>query len=102
MSVIELNDSNFKGEVESTEGTVVVDFYADWCGPCKMMAPIFEEASNEVNDVKFVKINVDKSQETAMKYGVMSIPTLVVVKDGKVVSQAAGVVDKEALIKMVK
>lgn len=102
MSVTELNDSTFKDEAEATKGTVVVDFYADWCGPCKMMAPIFEELAGEVKEVKFVKVNVDKARETAMKYGVMSIPTLVVLKNGKVTKQVAGVVDKGALEEMIK
>jgi thioredoxin 1 len=101
MSVIELTDSNFKKEVEESKGTVVVDFYADWCGPCKMMAPIFEEAAGEVKDAKFAKLNVDKARETAMKFGVMSIPTLIIFKDGKVVNQLAGVQDKDSLLKMV-
>ncbi|MDD3480778.1 MAG: thioredoxin [Patescibacteria group bacterium] len=101
MSVVTLNDSNFKSEVEEATGVVVIDFYADWCGPCKMMAPIFEETAGEVKDAKFGKLNVDEARETAMRFNVMSIPTLIVFKDGKVVNQVAGVQDKEALKRMV-
>ncbi|MBW6432091.1 thioredoxin, partial [Patescibacteria group bacterium] len=89
-------------EVLDHKGNVVVDFYADWCGPCKMMAPIFEEAAKEAKDAKFGKLNVDEAREMAMRYGVMSIPTLIVFKDGEVKNQVAGVQDKETLIKMAK
>ncbi|MBW6431764.1 thioredoxin, partial [Patescibacteria group bacterium] len=84
MSVVILDDKNFSKEVLEHKGSVVVDFYADWCGPCKMMAPIFEEAAAESKDVKFGKLNVDTARDMAMKYGVMSIPTLIVFKDGEV------------------
>lgn len=102
MSVVELKDDNFAKEVLDYKGAVVVDFYAEWCGPCKMMAPIFEEAAKEAGDVKFGKLNVDEARESAMKYGVMSIPTLIVFKDGEVKNQVAGVQDKDALIKIAK
>lgn len=102
MAVISLDDKNFQKEVLDHKGTVVVDFYADWCGPCKMMAPIFEEAAAEAKDVKFGKLNVDDAREMAMKYGVMSIPTLIIFKDGEVKNQAAGVQDKDSLVKMTK
>lgn len=102
MSVVTLDDKNFSNEVLEHKGSVVVDFYADWCGPCKMMAPIFEEAATEAKDVKFGKLNVDTARDMAMKYGVMSIPTLIVFKDGEVKTQVAGVQDKESLIKMAK
>lgn len=103
MSEIILNDGNFKSEVLDDKGTVIVDFYADWCGPCKMMAPIFEEAAEEAGDrAKFGKLNVDEARETAMKYGVMSIPTIVVFRDGQVLRQVAGVQDKGSLLEMIK
>jgi len=99
MSEVILTDKNFKEEVLDYKGTVVVDFYADWCGPCKMMGPIFEEAAKEAGDkAKFGKLNVDGARETAMKYGVMSIPTIISFKDGEVVTQIAGVQSKEALL----
>ncbi len=101
MSEVILTDSNFAEEVLDYKGTVIVDFYADWCNPCKMMAPIFEEAAKEAgNKAKFAKLNVDEARETAMKYGVMSIPTIIVYKDGQVVSQTPGVQEKSALLKM--
>ena len=103
MPEVTLTDKNFKEEVLDYKGTAIVDFYADWCGPCKMMAPIFEEAAKEAGDkAKFGKLNVDEARETAMKYGVMSIPTIIVYKDGQVVSQAAGVLSKEALLDLAK
>lgn len=72
------------------EGTVFVDFYADWCGPCKMLSPFVEEASNQITDVKFVKVNVDEQNELASQFQVMSIPTLLVIKDGKLVAKDLG------------
>lgn len=102
MSEVILNDSNFQKEVLDHKGTAIVDFYADWCGPCKMMAPIFEDAAKEAGDkAKFGKLNVDEARETAMKYGVMSIPTVIVFKDGEAVNQVAGVQDKASLIKLI-
>lgn len=102
MSEVKLTDQNFKEEVLDYKGVAIVDFYADWCGPCKMMGPIFEEAAKEAGDkAKFGKLNVDEAQETAMKYGVMSIPTIIVFKDGEVVSQVAGVQSKEALLELI-
>lgn len=103
MSEVILNDDNFKSEVLEYKGTVIVDFYADWCGPCKMMAPIFEEAAKEAGDkAKFGKLNVDEARETAMQYGVMSIPTIIAFRGGEVVNQVAGVQDKSSLLDMIK
>lgn len=103
MSEVILTDLNFQKEVLDYKGTAIVDFYADWCGPCKMMAPIFEDAAKEAGDkAKFCKLNVDEARETAMKYGVMSIPTIIVFKDGEAVNRAAGVQDKNSLLEMIK
>lgn len=103
MAEVILDEQNFEKEILGYKGTAIVDFYADWCGPCKMMSPIFEEAANEAGDkAKFGKLNVDEAREISMKYGVMSIPTIVVFKDGKVVSQVAGVQDKSSLLEMIK
>jgi len=103
MSEVVLTDQNFKEEVLDYKGTVIVDFYADWCGPCKMMAPIFEEAAKEAGDkAKFGKLNVDSAQQTAMMFGVMSIPTIIAFKDGAVVSQVAGVQSKDSLLELIK
>lgn len=95
MSVININSSNFDEIIKS--GVVVVDFFANWCGPCKMLSPIIEEVSNEMNDVVFAKINVDESSDIAGKFSVMSIPTLIIFKDGVSVSKNVGFLSKSEL-----
>ena len=80
--------------------SVLVDFYADWCGPCKMLAPIVDEIAQENDDIKVVKVNVDENPNIALDYKVMSIPTLVVIKGGKEVSRSVGVVDKKEILEM--
>lgn len=103
MSTVDINDGNFNKEVLEAKGTVIVDFYADWCGPCKMMEPIFEDAAKEAGEkAKFGKLNVDANQKTAQEYGVMSIPTLIVFKDGEKVEQLMGVQDKTTLLSKVE
>lgn len=100
MAITDVNDKNFAQE--TGEGLVLVDFWAPWCGPCKMIAPVLEELDGELSDtVKIVKLNVDDNQETAGKYGVMSIPTLLLIKDGNVVDQVVGFQPKEALAELV-
>ncbi|HHX58682.1 MAG TPA: thioredoxin [Candidatus Moranbacteria bacterium] len=97
---LEFNDSNFEAEVLKNEGVTLVDFWAPWCGPCQMMGPIIDEVAKEVAERhKVGKLNVDENQATAQKYGVMSIPTLLIIKNGEVVKQLVGVQSKEALIK---
>lgn len=81
---------------------VLIDFYADWCGPCRMLAPIIEEIKKEATDVKVVKINVDENMAIAEQFGVRNIPTLVIVKDGKVVKQAAGFRPKKDILQMLE
>ncbi|MFH1822140.1 MAG: thioredoxin [Patescibacteria group bacterium] len=92
-------DQNFKEEVESSQNLVLVDFYAPWCGPCKLMAPIIDELieENKGKNVKIGKINVDENKENAEKYNVMGIPTLILFKSGKIVDQATGAQSKEML-----
>lgn len=93
---------HFKGnnlEEEVGGNYTLVDFYADWCGPCKMLAPILEELKDEV---QIIKVNVDENEEVAMKYGVMSIPTLVFFKNGKVIHQMVGFTNKEDLLDIIK
>ncbi len=97
----EINYNNFKENVIDKNGVVLVDFYADWCGPCQMMAPILKEVEGEHSDVSIVKVNVDNSPELAGIYGVMSIPTLIVFKDGKPVSQNIGYCPKEKVEEMI-
>ena len=99
---IKVNSENFENEVLKSEKTVLIDFYADWCGPCKMLSPIVEQFANENDNVKVVKIDVDAEQELAIQYGVMSIPTLVVVKNGQEVNRVVGLVSKGQIEEIVK
>ena len=102
MNVIKVTDQNFEQEVISSDMPVLVDFYADWCGPCKILSPVVEEVAQENSNIKVVKVNVDESQETAVKYQVMSIPTLVVIKNGNEVARSIGVVSKSQILNMIK
>lgn len=97
MAIVNVSDQSFVNEVEG-QGTVVVDFWAPWCGPCKMLAPILEELSSELgDDVKIAKLNVDENPETASRFGVMSIPTLIFFKDGQPVDKVVGLNSKDSL-----
>ncbi len=99
MEVIKLDNENFKSEVIESNKVVLVDFYADWCGPCKMMSPIIDEIANEIGDkVKVCKLNVDDAQDIAIQYNVMSIPTLIIFKNGQVNNTFVGLRDKEEII----
>lgn len=99
---IKLNAENFETEVLKSNKAVLIDFYADWCGPCKMSAPHVEALAEEKADVlKVAKVNIDESPELATKYGVMSIPTFVVVKDGQVLTKAVGAKNKNELLNLV-
>ena len=102
MSVVKINKDNFEEVVLKNEKTVLIDFYADWCGPCKMVAPIVEEIAEENHDVVVGKINVDDEMELAVKFGVQSIPALFVIKDGKIKDSAIGYKPKEVLLEMLK
>ncbi|AVQ99562.1 thioredoxin [Oceanobacillus picturae] len=100
MAITNVTDQNFAKE--TAEGLVLADFWAPWCGPCKMIAPVLEEIDGEMEDkVQIVKLDVDENQETAGKYGVMSIPTLLLFKDGNVVDQVIGFQPKEALVDLI-
>lgn len=90
MSVITITKENFEQEVLLSEKPVLLDFYADWCGPCRMVAPIVEEIANERSDIVLGKINVDEEMELAMKFGIASIPTLIVIRDGKEAAKLIG------------
>ncbi len=100
MASIKITKNNFTQEVENSKIPVLVDFWAPWCGPCKMIAPVIEEISEEVSGIKVCKVNVDEEQELAGKFGVMSIPTLLFIKDGKVVRSSIGAKPKEAILRM--
>ena len=102
MNVIKVTDQNFEQEVLNSDMPVLVDFYADWCGSCKMLSPVVEEIAQENSNIKVIKVNVDESQETAVKYQVMSIPTLVVIKNGNEVTRSVGVVSKSQILDMFK
>ena len=102
MSVIKINKDNFQNEVNNSEKPVLLDFYADWCGPCRMVSPIVDEIAEERNDIKVGKINVDQENELAEAFGVYSIPTLVVMKDGKIVNKAMGARPKEQILAMLE
>ena len=101
MAIVNASDQNFS--TETSQGLVLTDFWAPWCGPCKMIAPVLEELDGELSDtVKIVKVDVDENPETAGKFGVMSIPTLILLKDGEVVDKVVGFQPKEALAELVK
>ncbi len=93
---------NFENEVKNYKGTVLVDFYADWCAPCKMMSPVIDEIANENMDVKVGKINCDEEMELAQEYGVMSIPTILVIKDGEISKKFIGLTAKEDILEALK
>ncbi len=102
MSHTELTDQNFKEEVLDAEGVVLVDFWAPWCGPCKMLTPIMEEVAEEVGDkAKIAKLNVDESPETAGKFQVMSIPTVKIFKDGEEVESLVGLQTKDVYVGLI-
>ncbi len=101
MAIIQLTSDNFEAEVLNSDKPVLVDFYADWCGPCKMMAPVVDQIAEENNDIKVGKINVDDEQDLAAKYGVMSIPTIGFFKGGDIVDKSVGAKPKSELLKMI-
>ena len=102
MEVLEVTSKNFEQEVLKSEKTVLIDFYADWCGPCKMLSPIVEQVAQENKDIKVVKINIDQEQDIAIKYEIMSIPTLVVIKNGNETNRSVGLIGKSDILELVK
>lgn len=98
----EFNQDSFKSEVLEQEGLVVVDFWAPWCGPCRMLAPIFEEVSQKFDNVVFGKVNVDENQDLAAELGIMGIPTIIIYKNGEKVDQITGFIDSEGLANTIK
>ena len=101
MSIIKCNKDNFESEVLKSNKPVVVDFNATWCGPCRMMAPIIEELSNENDKFTFAEVDVDEEQELASNYGIVSIPCLIVFKDGVEVIRNVGFINKDELLSMI-
>ncbi|MCJ7802462.1 MAG: thioredoxin [Candidatus Marinimicrobia bacterium] len=100
-NVLEITDQNFESDVLQSKTPVVIDFWAEWCGPCKTIAPVIDELADEyLGKVKFGKVNVDFNQQTAMKYGIRSIPNLLIFKDGSVVNQIIGSVPKDNIVKL--
>lgn len=95
-----LDDTNFNSEI--AQGVTFVDFYADWCGPCRMIAPIVEELANEMNGVKIAKLDIENAQNTTSSLGITSIPTMILFKDGKEVKRIVGIRDKESLKGMIQ
>jgi len=100
MSAININKANFRNEVMNSDKPVLLDFWAPWCAPCRMVVPIVEEIARERSDIKVGKINVDENPELAGQFGVMSIPTLVVMKNGKIANQSMGAKPKSAILAM--
>ncbi len=100
MSVIAVNAANFEAEVLKCEKPVLLDFYANWCGPCKMLAPVLEEIASEREDIKVCKINVDEESGLAAQFGVMSIPTLFVMKNGEITNKSLGAKPKQQVLAM--
>ena len=101
MAYINVNKHNFEAEVLQSDKPVLVDFWASWCGPCRMVGPVIEEIAEEREDIKVCKINVDEQPELASQFRIMSIPTLMVVEDGKVVNEVRGAVPKHQILGMI-
>lgn len=102
MSVLKINSENFEEEVLKADKPVIIDFYADWCGPCQMMSPVIDEIAEEKADmIKVGKVNVDENQDLAMEYGIMSIPTIVIVKNGEIQKTFVGVRSKSEILEAI-
>ena len=102
MEVLNVTSLNFEEEVLKSDKTVIIDFYADWCGPCKMFSPIIESVAQKNENIKVVKVNVDEAQDLAIKYQVASIPTVVVIKNGEVANRSVGLLSESELLELVK
>lgn len=102
MSVLKLTSDNFETEVLNSDTTTIIDFYADWCTPCKMMSPIIDKIAEENDNINVGKLNVDEVQNIATQYNVISIPTIIIFKDGKEIKRFVGVTNKEVILNELK
>ena len=100
MKVLHINNDNFQNEVLNSDKPVLLDFFASWCGPCRMVGPILDEIAQEREDIKVCKVNIDEQPELAHRYRIMTIPTLMVLKDGKIVEQSVGAMPKHQILAM--
>ncbi|MDD4295459.1 MAG: thioredoxin [Ruminiclostridium sp.] len=101
MSVIKVTKRNFENEVMQSEKTVLIDFWASWCSPCKMISPIIDEIAHEASDIRICKINIDEEPELTQKFRIMSVPTLTLIKNGKVIDSSVGLKSKAEVMKMI-
>lgn len=99
---VNVTAENFDEEVLNYKGKVLVDFWAEWCGPCMMLGPIIEEVSEKVDDVKFCKVNCDEARDVALQFGIMTIPNLLVFENGEQVNQSIGYIEKEDVLELIK
>lgn len=99
---VNVTAENFDEEVLNYKSKVLVDFWAEWCGPCMMLGPIIEEVSEEVDDVKFCKVNCDEARDVALQFGIMTIPNLIVFENGEQVNQSIGYIEKEDVLELIK
>lgn len=99
--VLDVNRGNFDEEVLNFDGRVLVDFWAEWCGPCMMLSPLVDEVSDELDDVKFCKVNCDEARDLALEYGIMTIPNLLLFENGELINQSVGYIEKQDIIDFV-
>ena len=99
-SGIEVNSKNFESEVINSDKKVLIDFYATWCGPCKIISPVLEEVATENEDIKLVKIDVDKNEDLAYKYGITAMPTIIVIENGQEINRSVGAISKEKILEL--
>ena len=101
MAVVELTSSNFEAEAIKSEKPVLIDFWASWCGPCRMLSPLVDEIAEERDDIKVCKVNVDEEMELSAKFGIQAIPTLVVMKNGEITNRSMGYIPKEEITALI-